>query len=116
MLRSFALLDGNLDDIQVGTFTYDTDTRRFRMTIADNIPMADLPLSLEGFASRGKYELSHEDALRWVNGRICPPGRHNIREILRDNGLEKYDEFDLLLVSNAKCDKDELYFRNESDH
>jgi hypothetical protein len=79
------------------------------MTIAEDVPGADLPLSLEGFASRRKYALSHEDALRWIRGRICPPGRHNIRDILRDNGLSEYDEFGLLMVTKARCDKDGLY-------
>ena len=109
MLRSFALHDGALGDMQVGTFTYDTAARQFSMTISKDIPIDDLPLSLEGFVFRGKRELSHEDTLRWIRGRICPPGRHNIREILRDNGLEEYDEFGLLMVTKAACGKDELY-------
>jgi len=109
MLRSFALHDGHSGDNHVGTLTYDTETRVFGMTIDADIPIDDLPLSLEGFAFRGKRELSHEEALRWVTGRICPPGRHNIREILRDNGLEKYNEFGLLMATMAKSDMDELY-------
>ena len=109
MLRDFALHDGNLDGRQVGTFSYDTAARRFAMTIAKDIAMDDLPLSLECFAHRGIYELSHEDALRWMKGRICPPGRHNIREILRDNGLATYDEFGLLMVTGARCGLDGLY-------
>ena len=109
MLRNFALRDGNLDGRQVGTFTYDTEAKQFAMTIMEAVPKADLPLSLEGFANRNKYVLSHEDVLRWVRGRICPPGRHNIREILRDNGLKEYDEFSLLMVTKAKCGRDELY-------
>ena len=109
MLRSFAIHDGNLGCIRVGSLTYDTEARRFAMTIDNSISPADLPLSLEGFAFRGNYNLSHEDVLRWIKGRICPPGRHNIREILRDNGLEEYDEFSLLMVTKAKSDMDELY-------
>ena len=109
MLKRFALNDGNSGDRQVGTFTYDTVTQQFAMTISKDIPSEDLPLSLEGFSLRGKYELSHEDVLRWIRGRICPPGRHNIREILRDNGLNEYDEFGLLMVTKGKCDMDELY-------
>jgi len=79
------------------------------MTITENVPNEELPLSLEGFANNKKYVLSHEDALRWIRGRICPPGRHNIREILKDNGLNEYDEFGLLMITKAKCDKDNLY-------
>ena len=113
MLFSFALCDGDLDDKQVGTFSYDTESKQFAMTISSDVAKADLPLSLEGFTNRNKYVLSHEDVLRWIRGRICPPGRHNIRDIIKDNGLQEYDEFGLLMITNAKCDKDALFLRSE---
>ena len=112
MLYSFALCDGDMDDKQVGTFSYDTESKQFAMTISEDIAIADLPLSLEGFANRNKYVLSNEDALRWIRGRICPPGRHNMRDILKDNGLQEYDEFGLLMITNAKCDKDALFLKS----
>ena len=109
MLHSFALCDGDLDNRQVGTFLYDSETKQFTMTISNDVSKAALPLSLEGFANRNKYVLTHEDALRWVRGRICPPGRHNIREILRNNGLSEYEEFGLLMINAGRCDKDALF-------
>ena len=112
MLRSFALYDSDLDNRQVGTFSYDTESKQFAMTINDDVTKEELPLSLEGFANRNKYVLSHEDALRWVRGRVCPPGRHNIRDILKHNGLDEYDEFDLLMLTGAKCDMDALYLES----
>ena len=115
MLRNFALCDGSLGGRQVGTFAYDTAAKQFAMTITEDVPETDLPLSLEGFASRQKHVLSHEDALRWIRGRICPPGRHNIREILRDNGLDEYDEFGLLMVTGARCGKDDLYLVEQEE-
>ena len=109
MLRSFALHDGNLGGIRVGGFSYDTAARQFAMTIDRDVPLKDLPLYLDCFAHRGIYELTHEDTLRWISGRICPPGRHNIREILKENGLREYDEFGLLMVTKGACGKDELF-------
>ena len=109
MLHSFVLRNGDLDNMQVGTFCYESESKLFSMTIDENVTPTDLPLSLEGFANRRKFILSHEDTLRWIRGRICPPGRHNIRDILRHNGLDEYDEFGLLMITNAKCDKDSLY-------
>jgi len=109
MSRNFVLRDGNLNDRQVGTFAYDSDTKQFFMTITDEVAMDELPLSLEIFVIRKKYQLSHENVLRWIRGRICPPGRHNIREILRDSELSEYDEFGLLMVTEGRCDKDDLY-------
>lgn len=108
MLQSFALLDGRLGDRQIGTLTYDTDKKRFEMTI-DNIPLADLPISLEARVWKGNRTIDHSETMTWIRERICPPGRHNISEILRDNGLSEYDEYGLLMLTKAKCDKDELY-------
>jgi len=111
MLRTFALCDGSLcgSGMRIGTLTYDTATRQFSMSINGDVQPDSLPLSLEGFAHRGLYELSHENAMRWVRGRICPPGRHNIREILLAHGLDEYDEFGLLAATKAKCDMDDLF-------
>ena len=112
MLHNFVLCDEDLGHRQVGTFSYDSESKTFAMTIDENVKKSDLPLSIEGFANRNKYTLSHEDTLRWIRGRICPPGRHNMRDILKDNGLEEYDEFGLLMITNAKCDMDSLYLES----
>ena len=109
MLRSFVLFDANLNDKQVGIFTYNTDTKQFAMIVDSSIPLEDLPLSLELLVSKGNFEIGHDDTIRWVRARICPPGRHNIREILSGLGLKEYDEFELILATKAKCGNDDLY-------
>lgn len=109
MLKNFVVRDGDKEDVQVGTFSYDSTANQFAMTINKDIPVADLPLSLEGFANKNKYILSHSETLRWVRGRVCPPGRHNMRDILKENGLKTYDEFSLLMLHDAKCGMDGLY-------
>jgi hypothetical protein len=108
MLRTFELHDGALNK-QVGVFRYDTDTKKFSMTIFADIPLRDLPLSLDLFATNGKYELDDKDVLSWIRGRIVPSGRHNINAILKELGLHEYDEFGILMYTMARCDKDELY-------
>ena len=111
MLKSFALHDANLNDKQVGIFTYDAETKQFAMSIDRSIPVEDLPLSLELLTHKGNYNIGHDDTIRWVRSRICPPGRHNIREILSELGLKEYDEFEIISATKARCDKDELYIR-----
>ena len=113
MLRSFDLRDDSFGGKQVGTLSYDTETKQFAMTIIQGVPYTDLPLSLEGYAKNNKHTLSHEDSMRWVRERICPPGRHNMVEILRDNGLNEYDEFGLLMLNMARCGKDDLYLAGD---
>jgi len=109
MSRVFALHDGNLNDRQVGRLSYDEDSKRFSMSVDSGIPISDLPLSLEVLVNKGNCEFGHEDTLRWVRWRLCPPGRQNIMEILAGIGLKEYDEFKMIEASAGKCDKDELY-------
>jgi hypothetical protein len=108
MSRVFDLFDDALRE-KVGEMRYDTEARRFSMKILDVFTPEELPLSLDLFASAGKYELGHEDVLRWLRGRICPPGRQNIKTILKELGLAEYDEFGILMHTMARCGKDELY-------
>jgi hypothetical protein len=109
MLKNFALHDNDMDDRRVGTFAYDTATKQFAMTVDSSIPLEELPLSLELLVTDGVYDIGHDDALGWVRARICPPGRHNIHEILNEIGIAEYDEFSIISATEAKCDKDGLY-------
>ena len=109
MSKDFALHDGNLNDRQVGRLSYDEAQKKFSMCVDSAVPISDLPLSLEVLVNKGNYRLGHEDALRWVRMRLCPPGRHNIAEILSGIGLKEYDEFKMIEATAGKCDKDELY-------
>ena len=79
------------------------------MSLFSDIPTVDLPLSLEIFADNGKRELTHQDVMTWIRGRICPAGRQNINSILKELDLPEYDEFEILMHTMARCDKDELY-------
>ena len=40
--------------------------------------------------------------------RIVPTDRQNLGEILRDNGLKEYDEFELLMLATGRCAQDDL--------
>jgi len=109
--RDFALHDENLCGRQVGRFSYDEASKAFSMSVDSGVPLSDLPLSLEALVHKGNYLLGHEETLRWVRGRICPPGRHNINEILSGIGLKEYDEFKMIEATAGRCDKDSLYLK-----
>ncbi len=44
-----------------------------------------------------------------VEQRIVPPDRQNIGEILRDNHLKEYDEYELLMLAMGRCAQDDYY-------
>ena len=45
----------------------------------------------------------------WVQQRIVPIDRQNIGEILRDNHLKEYDEYELLTLAMGRCAQDDYY-------
>lgn len=40
--------------------------------------------------------------------RIAPTDRQNLGQILKDNGLDEYDEFQLLMLANGRCVQDKI--------
>ena len=108
MLRHFILYDGN-EAKRIGVLLYNTKNKGFSMSIRDDIPLEDMPLSIELLVCKGVYTVGHEDTLRWVRSRICPPGRQNINSILKHIGLKEYDEFGILFHTKAVSDKDNVY-------
>lgn len=113
-MRSFVIHDDYRNNKEVGRLYYDEASKRLSMTIDNRIDPAVLPLSLEMFTVLGRYELGHEDTLRWIRTRVCPPNRHNIREILSACGLTEYDEFGILMYTMGHSDKDGLYLEELS--
>ena len=105
MLKSFALHDGNLDNKKVGKLTFDTESREFRMFLEKSVPLDRLPLSLRIFAHRDIYSLNNEHVLKWIQGRIAPPSRHNIKAIMKELEIKEYDEFALLCDTMGRCGK-----------
>ena len=51
----------------------------------------------------------------WVQQRIIPSDRQNIGQILKDNKLDSYDEFDLLMFPNGHCAQDDYYLVSVSE-
>lgn len=69
----------------------------------------EVPLLVSSFVKRGEYTLNAYWSKLWVSQRIVPPDRQNLGQILRDNGLEEYDEYELLMLGHGRCAQDSCY-------
>lgn len=105
-VRTFALMR---DNTRVGTLEYDTEQKEFHVHVSRDVPMSILPGYLLIPAEAGVYDLTPEQSMSFVRHRICPPGRHNIKEILWNIGLKEYDEFGILLYNEARSVVDDMY-------
>ncbi|MCD8045743.1 MAG: helix-turn-helix domain-containing protein [Clostridiales bacterium] len=95
---------------------YETE-KRFYIELPDDADLWKTPLVLDSFVKRGEKTVNSYWSKVWVQQRIIPPDRQNLGQILRDNGLDEYDEFSLLMLSMGRCAQDEYYLvpLNEQD-
>ena len=88
---------------------YDETKREFHVTVSLDADTTLLPLTIEAFAQRGEFEIGPEWSLALVRERIGPPSRQNIGAILKNIGIEYYDEFPIVLASQGRCSQDDCY-------
>lgn len=90
-------------------------SRRFFIEITDNCDEWDVPVFLSSFVKRNIRTVSQKWSRVWVRQRIVPTDRQNLGQILRENGLKSYDEFDLLMLSSGRCAQDDYFLTEISE-
>lgn len=93
---------------------YERD-KRFYIELPINADPWETPLILSSFIKRGEQTVNAYWSRIWVQQRIIPPDRQNLGQILKDNGLEAYDEFDLLMLAEGRCAQDDYYLVSVSE-
>lgn len=88
---------------------YFEQKRRFYIELPDNADEWETPLILSSFVKRGEKTVNAYWSKLWVQQRIVPTDRQNLGMILRDNGLDYYDEFKLLILADGRCAQDSYY-------
>ena len=105
----FAIKNKVYQDKIVGYLYYDENENTYRIEIPDDVKSAEAPLILADFIQKGEREIGNAWSLRWVQGRVIPPERQNIGQILKKNGMKFYSEFPLLLSNQGRSCQDECY-------
>ena len=109
-MRIFVIRDGT-DETKKDLaylFYYEAE-KAFYIELPKNADPWETPLLLSSFLKKGEYTVNSYWSKVWVQQRIVPPDRQNINQILRDNGLKEYDEFQLLMLVAGRCEQDEYY-------
>jgi len=87
---------------------YETE-KRFYIELPEDADPWETPFLLSAFAQKGEHTINSYWSRVWVQQRIVPTDRQNIGQVLRDNGLKSYDEYDLLMLSAGRCAQDDYY-------
>lgn len=96
------------DDV-LGWLLYSEEAKKFYVELPDNADWIKTPMILDSFVKRGLHTVNSRFSLLWVQQRIIPSNRQNIRQILRDLGLQEYDEYELLIAGHGRCAQDDCY-------
>jgi hypothetical protein len=74
-----------------------------KMILKSGLPLNLTPYSMRNRYEEGKLEFSEEEGFeRWVERRVIPENRDNIKEILEDIGIKYYDKFIMFLAMNGE--------------
>lgn len=105
--------DENRKDL--GYLIYYEKPRRFYIELPDDADPWETPLILSSCLKRGEKTIGAYWSKVWVQQRIIPSDRQNLGRILKDNGLDSYDEFKLLTMTDGRCSQDYYYITAVSE-
>ena len=114
-MRIFAIRDESLSpDTTLGYLIYYERPRAFYIELPENADPWETPLLLSSFVKRGEHSVGSYWSRLWVQQRIVPQDRQNIGQVLKENGLTAYDEFQLLMLTMGRCAQDDCYLEEIS--
>ena len=83
--------------------------KQFIIELPDDADYWETPMLLSAFVKRGEYTVDSKWSKIWVQQRIVPTDRQNLGQILKENKLKEYDEFELLVLGKGRCAQDDYY-------
>ena len=108
-MRRCAVKNAFYDDKVVAYLLYDEKDRTYRIEVPEDVRSVEAPLIIADLVDKGQRQIGKEWSLRWVKQRVIPLERQNIGQILRENGMDRYDEFLLLMKNHGRSCQDECY-------
>ena len=106
-LKIFAVKSDHTQDKALAYLLYYEKAKQFYIELPPDADEWDTPLILSSFVKRGHRTVNAYWSNVWVQQRIIPSDRQNIAEILRANGLDSYDEYELLVLADGRCAQDD---------
>lgn len=109
-MKIFAIRDESADEQKdLAYLFYYEHEKKFYIELPQGVDPWEMPLLLDSFVKQNETTVNSYWSKMWVQQRIIPAERQNIVEILRDNQLEEYDEYELLMLAMGRCAQDEYY-------
>ena len=109
-MRVFAIRDEyDTTAKDLGYLLYYEKEKSFYIELPEDADPWETPLLLSSLLKDGEKTINSYWSRMWVRQRIVPEDRQNLAQVLRENGLKEYDEFELLLAGKGRCAQDDYY-------
>ena len=109
-MRIFAIRDElSVERKDLAYLLYYEVDKKFYIELPENADPWEVPLLLSSFVKRNEKTVNSYWSNVWIQQRIVPTDRQNLGQILRDNNMKEYDEFELLMLSMGRCPQDDFY-------
>lgn len=107
-MKIFAIRNEENKEISAYLLYYEKE-KSFYIELPDNADPWETPLILSSFAKKDITTVNSYWSKIWVQQRIIPSDRQNLGQVLKENNLSEYDEFELLMLSDGRCAQDNFY-------
>lgn len=109
-MKIFAIRDESaVNQVDLAYLLYYELEKRFYIELPEKADPWETPLLLSTFVKKGETSVNSYWSKMWVQQRIVPTDRQNLGQVLKDNNLSEYDEFDLLMLSMGRCAQDDFF-------
>jgi len=107
-MKVYAIKNDNFSEVPA-YLIYSKAGDKFYIELSENTDPWKTPLMLSTFAEKEITTIDPYHSKMWVRQRIIPTDRQNLGQILRDNGMRAYNEYELLLLGHGRCAQDDYY-------
>lgn len=101
------IVDEYRGDAAIAYLFYFEKSGVYSIELSGELSAREAPIFFDSFIERGVYTVDQHFSRRWVESRIVPRDRQNLGMILRENGLNEYDPFRLLMLAEGRCSQDD---------
>ena len=108
-MKKYAVKEARYGNKILSILIYDEDKKEFTIDIPEDVTEQEAPFMMSLFVRRGIRHIGPAWSIRWIRERVVPSSRQNIGQILRENNMQVYDEYALLMKNEGRSCQDACY-------
>ena len=102
--------------INIGFLFYDEEKETCIVELNETLRLEDAPVFFDVFLRKKLYTVDPVWSKKYMESRVIPPERQNIRSVLKSIGLKEYQTFSLLMSGEGRCPQDDCSIRITGSH